>query len=273
MTILEKYETAKAETAYAGFAKRITENLMPITREVDLLSKRWPFELIQNASDLGREVDLIVKIEKSKLIFSHNGPTFTFKEALNLIFPDSSKDNVESNKDQIGKYGTGFISTHILSKKIDVSGYLKEGDEIYSFNIKLNRNDLIDKEYYKQRIRHEEIKFKESLSLVSNYDDNEMNTTFTYDLTQSYSGLDVVAIVNDGLKELCNVAPYLVLFRKYLNSIKVIDSRSPNNTYFKFTEQNCEENNFRTVIETNHEGYLSHNYFYLNNDLCEIICH
>ena len=49
--------------------------------------KRWILELIQNALDVAKEEGVDVKIDFNghKLLFSHNGRSFTEKELIHLI--------------------------------------------------------------------------------------------------------------------------------------------------------------------------------------------
>ena len=60
-----------------------------------------------------------------RFIFAHNGDPFRVSDLQSLVAQYSSKG--EENKVNIettGKYGTGFIVTYILSKKIRIKGLL-----------------------------------------------------------------------------------------------------------------------------------------------------
>jgi len=51
---------------------------------------------------------------KESFIFSHNGAPFTSREILHLIFHGSTK---RESTGTIGRYGTGFLTTHVLSSE------------------------------------------------------------------------------------------------------------------------------------------------------------
>src|SRR5690606_37194491 len=104
------------------------------------------WELLQNAKDAVKpdekvSVRLFVGQENNQpyVDFQHSGNPFRYQDAKNLIFPYSDKGD-EENSDKSGRFGTGFLATHILSKKIEVKGvYLKE-TQAYNFNFTLDRS-------------------------------------------------------------------------------------------------------------------------------------
>lgn len=91
--------------------------------------KRWIWELLQNARDVSTDADnhLIAEVKYSgeELVFLHNGRGFTVDEIAHLIFYGSTKIEDERS---IGQYGSGFLTTHLLSWEIDVSGQLENGN-------------------------------------------------------------------------------------------------------------------------------------------------
>lgn len=123
--------------------------------------KRWFWELLQNAADtISKEPDRKVNVKVvlkqregtrgATMTFEHDGNGFLessdpnkFDDFKNLILPRSNKD--VSDNDKIGKFGTGFLSTHNLSLKIDVSGGFKEleGEE-FSISTTLDRTYFMD---------------------------------------------------------------------------------------------------------------------------------
>lgn len=123
--------------------------------------KRWFWELLQNAADTiskepYRKVNVKVILKKREgangaiLTFEHDGNCFLesndpnkFDDFKNLILPRSNKD--VSDNDKIGKFGTGFLSTHNLSLKIDVSGIFRKLDgEEFSIKTTLDRTFFMD---------------------------------------------------------------------------------------------------------------------------------
>lgn len=70
-------------------------------------------------------------------------------DVLNVISPDSGKDDEkdESNKENIGKFGTGLVSTHILSSLMQVKGIFckKDDNSLFEFAFTLDRSCFEDK--------------------------------------------------------------------------------------------------------------------------------
>ena len=97
--------------------------------------KRWIWELLQNARDVSTDTDnhLIAEVKYSgeELVFLHNGRGFTVDEIAHLIFYGSTK--IEDER-AIGQYGSGFLTTHLLSWEIDVSGQLVENGNWFNFS-------------------------------------------------------------------------------------------------------------------------------------------
>ena len=108
-------------------------------------SKRWIWELCQNAKDVcnsTKKVKINIKLclEEKKLYFEHNGRPFSMSNIVSLINQSSSKDRSDCTEKQSGKFGTGFITTHLLSEIVNISGILKNDNEYYKFNIPLDRS-------------------------------------------------------------------------------------------------------------------------------------
>jgi hypothetical protein len=112
--LIQEFDAQRKERLVSVPAKRLIEKLTPLGSHVEVYQKRWFWELLQNACDNNKNVKVQVEINNDWLYFRHNGRHFTTGDALNLIFPDSEKDE-ETNPDVIGQFGTGFISTHHAS--------------------------------------------------------------------------------------------------------------------------------------------------------------
>lgn len=139
---------------YKQIADKITQLLDKI-HDSQLSSKRWVWELMQNAKDVPNQfgrVSIKIELSKDKLVFSHNGDYFKSKDITGLIQQVSSKDSLnEGDEKQTGKFGTGFITTHLLSDIIDVKGIVKNPNDgkFQRFNLRLDRSarkseDMID---------------------------------------------------------------------------------------------------------------------------------
>jgi hypothetical protein len=81
-----------------------------------LHASRWIWELMQNARDAaipGSRLRIRVCITEKEVSFQHNGMAFNTDQAAHLIHQGSTKYEDDG---QIGRFGTGFLSTHIISK-------------------------------------------------------------------------------------------------------------------------------------------------------------
>jgi len=227
MNIQNKLKNLKDEKTYSIPAKRIKEHLKPILSKSYELRKRWMWELLQNASDLGDNVKARFEITADRIKFSHNGKPFTLDEAYNLIMPDSTKDDETIHKKSvIGQFGTGFISTHILSKIIQIEGIIEDDKQLYSFNFHLDRSVRNEKDFLIQSIKDSEAEYQENLEEIDELPEDEFQTSFTYHINNTYSSLKGQEIVNDGIESFKELIPYVLTFRPQLSEIEVVDRRT-----------------------------------------------
>lgn len=153
-------------------------------------SRRWIWELLQNAKDVSyedRKIVTKINLDTNKKIleFSHNGKPFTSENITFLIEQVSTKER-EKNKEiaskTTGKFGTGFLTTHLLSEIVTISGVLKDPDEPYKkFELTLDRsgrniNSII--ESVERSI--EELNSIDFTPDMKNYFPNDFNTKFMY---------------------------------------------------------------------------------------------
>ena len=88
-------------------------------------ARRLIWELFQNAKDLSEEnrIEISVFLKNRQLIFIHNGKNFSCKDLFSLTTQRSSKAFL-TDTSMTGKFGTGFITTHLLSEEVLISGVL-----------------------------------------------------------------------------------------------------------------------------------------------------
>ena len=230
MSIHDKLKDLKDQKRYSIPAKRILEHLKPILSKSDELRKRWMWELLQNASDLGDKICTEFEITDTQLIFRHNGKPFGLDEADNLITPDSSKDeeslhSKDAENPPIGQFGTGFISTHILSKKIKINGIVEDADKHFSFSFQLDRTERENKNFLIESIKNSEKECKESLTKLSGFERSEFDTEFIYELNDTYSSIDGDETINEGIKTFDDLLPFVFSFRPQLKKVSIKDYR------------------------------------------------
>ena len=209
-------ERAEKEAKRADMKQHADKLIQGFEKLEDSHSKRAIWELFQNALDLSDNCHVIIKQENDKISFSHNGKPFDSNTLSCLIKQVSSKDG-ESNEEEVGQYGTGFITTHSFGKKIILNSVLKEGDyfiPIKNFEIDRiakNSDELIEKLIIQQ---------EKVFDLVENGDYQSNNghlTTFTY---LALSQLEQENI-NKAISNLSIILPYVMMLNDKLQKVTV----------------------------------------------------
>lgn len=167
---------AENDVMYEQYCNSVGARLRDLDNPGDVDCKRWPWELIQNAKDtvVKREKDRFVDVvfhryidEKGHqcLSFLHNGEPFSAKALVGLKWKFSAEkrseeiteDGIRRDKQSTGRFGTGFLTTHALSRIIDIKGALETKDKgLVSVDMTLYRNGTTDEELKKGLIRTEE---------------------------------------------------------------------------------------------------------------------
>jgi len=182
--------------------------------------QRWIWELLQNAQDVnGRDIQ--IKFANEALSFSHNGSAFSEEDITHLIFHGSSKPRQSGKR---GKFGTGFMTTHLLSKKVQIKGNLEDGR---SFDFELTREGNDDSEMA-DALNASWDNFKNSLHVERRF----QNTTFTYlDLSP-----EACATVENVLGSLPNLMPYVMAFSGQIDAVKIFHNQTESK-YQRSTQQ------------------------------------
>jgi len=226
--VFTEIEEKERQQALSIPAKRLRDKLLPLKSKEEQTAKRWFWELLQNASDYNKTVDILLEVDDSFVVFKHNGNPFSIEDVLNLISPDSGKDNDEIKKDNIGKFGSGLVSTHILSSEIEVEGAFKSesANKLYKFNILLNRSYYEDKDKLIDSIESTKTGFREINTPIENSEYLGFMTSFSYNLKKRLPGLsystDVVAA---GLEYIYEVLTYTLCFMTKVQSVEIVDNR------------------------------------------------
>ena len=193
-------------------AQSVLNHLKALESNRTRMRTRWIWELLQNARDTSTNADTrlvaSVKHEPGELVFQHNGARFKMDQIAHLIYHGSTKAEDEGT---IGQYGSGFLTTHLLSPEIDVSGQLDDGRS-FAFRLKREVGSVEELSESMERAWND---FNNSLSDISTSD--EFTTQFRYPLIEDTA----VVTVKDGLKTLGQCAPFVILFNQEFSSIDV----------------------------------------------------
>lgn len=206
----DAWNEAASEVLQENTAQAIQQQLEQLDNQKDRYSRRWIWELFQNALDAtpeGQPARVQIRHQDNKFTFSHNGAPFHQKEILHLIFHGSTKREREG---VIGRYGTGFLTTHVLSKTVRICGSLTTSEE---FNFVLDRTGATPSEIAKAMASSFE-NLRDSI--IRHQGGPDHLTTFEYHLDDAATDLVGVA-----LNDLRVIAPFVLAFNPAIGSIEI----------------------------------------------------
>jgi len=202
-----------------------------------LSSRRWIWELLQNAKDVSKgALNIEIELGQDYVEFRHNGLPFTMEDLTFLIEQISTKerrkiDDVEKPLTS-GKFGTGFMTTHLLSKIVNVSGILYEADEktYKPFNLKLDRDaDTIECMIDKVETAFDVFQKLDTASIIESYQPHrKCDTVFRYILSK-----EGYQTAQKGIDDLRNSLPYTMVFIPEISKVSIEDK--VNSKYEEYT--------------------------------------
>ena len=248
--------TSKDEIKDRVLTENTAQSILNSLRELESnrarMQRRWIWELLQNARDASADDDthLVASVElgDGELVFQHNGRGFTMEEVAHLIYHGSTK--LEDEK-TIGQYGSGFLTTHLLSPAIDVSGQLNDGSP---FKFRLKR-EISSAKALSESMDQAWNEFDGSESATSDI----FTTRFRYPIEE-----DAVGAVEEGMETLKRCAPFVVVFNR---QFRRIDIESPEGTTsFEVIERTpMQQEGFQTVtVGISDHGILSERKYLLS---------
>jgi hypothetical protein len=120
---------ARHEVLTDSNAQTVRNYLKRLFQEEARFRSRWIWELLQNARDASsaQGVRVWLTLKPDRVVFQHDGLPFNYKNIAHLIYHGTTKFELsESGVDPIGQYGTGFLTTHLISKTVSVRGTLAD---------------------------------------------------------------------------------------------------------------------------------------------------
>ena len=251
--IKDKVDREENEQLRSIPAQRLIEKLSLLKNKIEEAKKRWFWELLQNASDYNEFVNVRLVVSDNRVSFLHDGASFSLRDALNLISPDSNKLDDEIHKDNIGKFGTGLVSTHILSSLLDIDGLcIDDESNTYKFHISLDRSCFTNKQALIEQIMNAKEDFKKSLLPYSG--DGGFNTSFSYILGSAIPTLPVIQSSDIDLGYLYKALPYTLCFMPKIQSVLIEDNRSVANVKkFKISRGNIQNEEITFIVENDSE--------------------
>lgn len=239
-------ESRNRELAISATSK-IYEKVNDALRKRDT-DKRWFWELLQNAKDTvvykkgeetsfnlsGKKVDVRLEFSSNGngekyLKFEHNGNPFKYSnhkykydDPKCLLLSDSGKIEEEDSQreDITGQFGTGFLTTHILSLRILVEGiFLDKKLNFNSFKFELDRQ-FNSKLQLAEKVENSLDQYENNFTSIEPI--NEFKTSFTYYINDNKDGLEEgIKTVKTGIDGVEKYIPFVLSFSKEIRSVNI----------------------------------------------------
>lgn len=259
---VERWQQAEDERLeYEGYCNKILKGLEDLKEKS---GERALWELVQNARDLSEEARIKIELTENCIIFSHHGKPFDYTSFRALVKQDSSKDR--NGADQVGQYGTGFMTTHAFNRMVYVSGpfVVKSGeDEIKGYvqvkDFELDRT-LVDTSEGPGKMKKQ---LNDVWDLWKGEQQNEIadnTTSFRYDLTS-----EQVADVSSQLSNAIRLMPFVLVINARIKKVEICNChKNEHFTLQKIEERSCEslgKDGWKVITEeillTNHKTNAS----------------
>ena len=238
-------------------AQGIFNHLKEIENKREIYEKRWIWELMQNALDAApknRKIEVEIIKSDVQITFRHNGRPFRPEEVAHLIYHGSTK-----REQDIGKFGTGFLTTHLLSRQVKVEGVREDGK---TFGFELDRNGMSSDEI-KKCMEGTWEQYKRSL--------RETTCSLDYIAEYRYPLNDISSKnVGAGIENLIKIAPYVLAFNDKLGAIKITElSRK---LRFELADERNETGYTNKIVKEEEEGKptIDHELWIVKSDEVEI---
>ena len=185
-------------------------------------SNRAVWELVQNACDLTTNCEVVLDYRNNGFSFAHNGKPFTTKSFISLIKQVSGKYGDESDVPEVGKYGTGFLTTHTFGRKFRINSILEANDTF--FEIKDFLIDRSPKEWKElsNNIRTQKNNVYQLIREGAILSNPKIKTTFTF-LPESPQELSYIAESSTDLED---YIPIVLTINDRLKKVNIISDNT-----------------------------------------------
>lgn len=177
---------------------------------------RWIWELFQNARDeAGNGIEIMCELTPNKFRFMHNGEPFDSGNLLAITRKTSTKP-IEATHGKSGKFGTGFVTTHLLNKRVTISGVHKNRQGKRRFEHIVDRSpDSLDKMIKSIASSIQNVRRIDAIAPAS----GEINpwNCFEYELSEA-----TLPIAQGGIEQLKSNLDFAMLLNEKVRSVKLI---------------------------------------------------
>ena len=210
--MLDDWDQEKTEILAANTAQGVYRHLRALESNRARVLPRWVWELLQNARDVARgpsSLDATVELTEGHLTFCHNGRPFQRQEITHLIYYGSTKLEQDAT---LGQFGSGFLTTHLLSPAIEISSHLDDG-RVFAFRLDRSGETVLDLQRYMDDSWEA---FKASLRSSCEPPDQLALTKFQYPIDQR-----AMDAVDEGIGALTRNGPYVMVFNPEFNCVRI----------------------------------------------------
>lgn len=222
-----------------GYCRNIMNTIDELPQDC---GERALWELVQNARDQAvGGCHIRIQLNKDSLVFSHKGRPFDYNSLSALVKQTSSKDKQE----QVGRYGTGFMTTHSFNEIVKVDGCfeVKRSDDniegyvpFDGFTLKRNFENIDD--FIKEM--RSELDYVSALwkSAEKNKEKKEW-TRFTYEL----SGTQVEK-VSEQLKRILQLMPIVLTINKSIKVCEIEDNYAGHHVVYNYDDSKVDRKSY-----------------------------
>ena len=198
------------------------------------------WEMVQNARDASANQSNIIFTRKQGVFeFRHDGIPFTNNTLNALILQTSAKSR--NDGDQVGQYGTGFLTTHIFGREFELAGSLQlvEEEELYYNFPKLTIDRKPNTREKMIESLANQFKEKDSWLEKDDYRSNEPNkwTIFTYFQPYDKERQNVEIAFEQAIETI----PYVLCLNENIKSIQLHDEITDRSISFNRKEKILKE--------------------------------
>lgn len=207
--------------------------------------KRAIWELFQNASDLATNgcAEIKITLSDNEFVFAHKGKAFTYDTLCSLVKQVSSQDKEDEIK--VGKYGTGFLTTHTFSRIITVNGSMQicENPKVYVEvnDFVINRENFDNIPLFIEDMKNQILAVDELMNAEQTLKAREW-TELIYSLQEEHgNGLQAQRIkrVQEALDEAIKLMPYVMTFNDNIGRCQIVDKTRNLSVDFSKKDKSC----------------------------------
>lgn len=215
-------------------------------------SNRAIWELVQNACDLSKNCEVVIDYSKDAFSFTHNGTHFNTKAFISLIKQVSGKYGEESEIPEVGKYGTGFLTTHTFGRKFLINSILESNNAFFEIKDFLIDRSPKDWKELSKNIRDQKENVYKLIREGAIVSKPENKTTFTF-IPETPQEL---SYISESSKDLEDYVPIVLTINARLKKVTIINNGQQTSFERVSKEEVPNQSNinlFRTTISKNEE--------------------